>query len=141
MVRINGFKEALSILSGLDSESAEKLLIKMAEKDPQLVEQLRKELVSLEDLIHITPKMLVELMREINIDDLALALRLASKELRQFFLQNLSKSMVSTINDVLEGEPRPKSKVLEAQDRVMQVVMRKVAKKEIILNKNGEEMV
>jgi flagellar motor switch protein FliG len=136
-----GPKEAAKLLAGLSIEQRRKVLEEIAGRDPEMAELLAKMVVVFEDLRFITVKMLQELLREIKIDDLALGLRIASPELKNHLLSNVSRSLRTQIEDVLLGPPKPVSKVEEAQERVMLVVRAKVDRGELILRAGGEELV
>ena len=141
MPRVGGFKQALDMLSQLDHENAQRLLADIAKKDPELAQLLNRELVTLEDLKFISTKMLVELFREIELSDMGMALRIGSEELKTYILNNISSGMAREIKDILEGPPQQRNKVNEAIERIMLVVRAKVANKELIIDKNAEEVV
>ncbi|WP_372654116.1 FliG C-terminal domain-containing protein [Halobacteriovorax sp.] len=136
-----GVKEAAKMLSALSMVERERILIDIAKKDPKMAELLKQNLIVFEDLRFITVKMLVELLREINLNDLALGLRLASAELRTHILENVSTSIREEIQSVLNGKLRPVSDVEESVEKVMQVVRKKVEKGELILSSSSETMV
>lgn len=136
-----GVKEAAKMLSALSMVERERILVDIAKKDPQMAELLKQNLITFEDLRFITVKMLVELLREINLNDLALGLRLASVELRKHILENVSSSIREEIQSVLNGKLRPVSEVEESVEKVMQVVRRKVEKGELVLSNSSETMV
>ncbi|WP_417336657.1 FliG C-terminal domain-containing protein [Halobacteriovorax marinus] len=136
-----GVREAAKILSALSISERERILKDIASKDPQTAELLRKNLITFEDLKLMTVKMLAELLREIKIYDLALGLRMGSKELQQFFLSNVSSSIKEEILQTLNGPVRPVSEVEESIAKIMQVVREKVEKGELILSTSSEELV
>lgn len=136
-----GVEEAAKMLAGLDREGRENVLEIIAKKDPQMAENLRKNMVTLEDLKYLTVKMIQELLRDIDISDLALALRISSPELKSHILDNVSSSIRKDIEDVLLGKPQSVSTVNEAADKVMTVVLRKIDKGELVINKDGETLV
>ncbi|MBK22737.1 MAG: hypothetical protein CME70_01925 [Halobacteriovorax sp.] len=136
-----GVEEAAKMLAGLDREGRENVLEIIAKKDPQMAENLRKNMVTLEDLKYLTVKMLQELLRDIEITDLALALRISSDELKAHILQNVSSSLRKDIEDVLLGPPQSVSNVNEATDKVMEVVLKKIDKGELVINKDGETLI
>jgi flagellar motor switch protein FliG len=132
-----GIKAAAAMLAGLNPEERVKVLSRIAERDPQMAEQLKKNMVTFEDLQYITQKMLVELMREISLDDLALGLRLGSDELKNFILSNVSKTIKQDIEDILNGKPQQKNIVLESQENIMKIVRAKLDKGELVFSKDG----
>lgn len=136
-----GIKEAAKMLASLTTQERTRILADIAKRDPQRAEILKKEMVTLEDLKYITVKMLVELLREVKIEDLALALRLGSDDLKAHITSNVSSSMKEEINSILNTGPRPVSEVEESIEKVMQVVRKKLEKGELILSQDGEELV
>jgi len=132
-----GVKEAAKMLSGLDPMQREKVLLLIAREDPNMAELLRKNMVELADLLYLTPLMIQELLREINLVDLGLALRLGPPELRDHFLQNVSRAMREDIEEVLKGPPQAVSKIQESAERILQIVREKVEKGQIVINRSG----
>ncbi|MBT3586665.1 MAG: hypothetical protein HN509_17275 [Halobacteriovoraceae bacterium] len=136
-----GPKAAAEMLSGLAPLERAKVLDKIALQDPQMAELLKKCMITLEDLRYLTVQMLSELLREIDLKDLGLALKIASQELKDHILSNISKGMQEEINDVLVGQPQPISKVNEATEKIMEIVRLKADKGELNFNKDGETLV
>lgn len=136
-----GIKAAAEMLSGLDREGQERILSDIARKDPEMASALRKTMVTFEDLKYLTVKMISELLREIDIEDLARGLRVGSQELKSHILGNVSSSMQKDIEDILLGPPLSVSKVNESVEKVMAVVRLKLKKGELVINKSGEQLV
>jgi len=136
-----GFKEARTLLLGLRPSERKSLLERIEKKDPSLGELLRKNLYQFEDLKFMTPKMLIELLREIALEDLGLALKSASEELKDFILTNVSKNMKSELESILFERLVPISLVEEKIDKIMEVVLRKVERGELVLDKGHSETV
>ena len=136
-----GVKGAAELLAHMDTRGRERILKEIGQKDPDMAETLRKNMVTFEDLRHMTPQMLAKLLQEIDLSDVALGLRLGSDELKSFFFQNMSKGRQQEIQDVLMGPPQSVNKVEEAIERVMDVVRQKMDKGEIVLDPNGDEYV
>ena len=136
-----GIKEAAKMLSGLDGAAQERVLEDIAKRDPDMAEKLRKNMITFEDLQFLTVKMLVELLHEIDLQDLALGLRIASKELKEYVLGNISNNMRKEIEEVLLGPPKSVSQVNQSIEKIMEIVRKKASKGQLIFNKNNEEMV
>lgn len=136
-----GVKEAAKLLSGLDPEGRLRVLALIAQKDPEIAELLKKNLVEFKDLILMTPKMLTEFVTWINTDDLALSLKIEEDEVRKYFMSNLPKGLRRDIEDVLNGPKVEKSKVLEAQEKILQIVREKVDQGKLVLKRDNEEYV
>ncbi len=134
-----GVKEAAKMLAGLSKSAREKVLEIISKKDPRMAEALHKSMYTFEDLKYLTQLMLIELLREIKISDMGLALRIASNDLKDFILNNSPRGMRQEMEEILLGPPQLASKVEEAQDRIMTVVRAKIDKGQLIIDKNSSE--
>lgn len=135
-----GLEAAAKMLAGLDPQSQERILQDIATKNPQMAQALRESMVTFDDLQFLSVKMLQELLREIDIKDLALGLRIGCPELKNKVLSNVSKGLRSEIEDVLLGPPRPVEQVQEAVAKVMEVVRAKVEKGELVLRADDQDV-
>jgi flagellar motor switch protein FliG len=132
-----GVKEAAKMLAGLSRTAREKVLDIISKKDPQMAQVLHKSMYTFEDLQYLTPLMLMELLREIKISDMGLALRLSSGELKDFILKNSPRGMRQEMEEILTGPPQLASKLEEAQERIMIIVRTKIDKGQLIIDKDS----
>lgn len=137
--KIDGFQSAIQMLQGLDLASQQSLLADIARRDPEMAIKLKQHLVTFDDLRYLTVSMMKRLLEEVSIDDLGLALRGANKELTDHLMEMFSSGMKRDIDDVLKGRPRALSEVMEAQKKIMDVVLKLIEKGEIILSKDKSE--
>jgi len=137
--KIDGFKAAIEMLQGLDLAAQQSLLSDIARRDPEMAIKLKQNMVTFDDLQYLTVGMMKRLLQEIQLDDLGLALRGASKEVTQHLLNMFSTGMKRDIEDILKGKPRALSEVLEAQKKIMDVVLKLREKGEIVLSKDKSE--
>ncbi|MDD4975733.1 MAG: FliG C-terminal domain-containing protein [Bacteriovorax sp.] len=134
-----GVKEAAKMLAGLSRSAREKILDIISKKDPRMAEALHKSMYTFEDLQFLTPMMLIELLREIKIPDMGLALRISSNELKDFILKNSPRGMRQEMEEIMTGPPQLASKVEDAQERIMTVVRSKLDRGQLIINKDSSE--
>jgi flagellar motor switch protein FliG len=139
--KIDGFKQAIEMLQGLDLAGQQSLLSEIARKDPEMAIKLKQNLVTFDDLQYLTVTMMKRLLQDISLDDLGLALRGASKEVTNHLMEMFSTGMKREIEDILKGKPRPLTEVMEAQKKIMEVVIRLRDKGEIILSKDKSERI
>ncbi len=131
-IKIDGFKQALEMLQGLDQTTQTNLLAEIARKDPELAIKLKQNLITFEDLKFLTVDMMRSLLKEIDLELLGLALKTASPELVEFVSNMFSTSMRRDIEEVLKGRPRPLSEVLDAQVKIVEA-MNRLSQQGIIL--------
>lgn len=136
MTKIDGFKQALEMLQGLDQSAQTNVLAQIARKDPELAIRLKTHLITFEDLKYLTVDMMRSLLKEIDLEILGLALKTASPELVEFVSNMFSTSMKRDIEEVLKGRPRPLSEVLEAQVKIVEAMNRLHSDGTILLDKD-----
>ena len=131
-IKIDGFKQALEMLQGLDQTTQTNLLAEIARKDPELAIKLKQNLITFEDLKFLSVDMMRSLLKEIDLELLGLALKTAGPELVEFVSNMFSTSMRRDIEEVLKGRPRPLSEVLDAQVKIVEA-MNRLSQQGIIL--------
>lgn len=139
--KIDGFKQAIEMLQGLDLAAQQSLLADIARRDPEMAVKLKQNLVTFDDLQFLTVSMMKRLLQDIDTEVLGLALRGANKQLTDYLLSMFSTNMKRDIEDILKGRPRPLSDVMEAQKKIMDVVLRLREKGEIVLSKEKDKFV
>lgn len=137
--KIDGLKQAVEMLQGLDLAAQQSLIAEIARKDPEMAIKLKQNLVTFDDLQYLTVSMMKRLLQDIDIDVLGLALRGANKETVDHLLNMFSTNMKRDIEDILKGKPRSMNDVMDAQRKIMDVVHRLREKGEIILSKDKSE--
>jgi len=137
--KIDGFKQALEMLQGLDQTAQTNILAQIARKDPEMAIKLKSHLVTFEDLKHLTVDMMRSLLKEVDLELLGLALKTASPELVEYVSNMFSTSMRRDIEEVLKGRPRPLNEVLDAQVKIVEVMNRLQEQGVILINRNNSE--
>lgn len=137
--KIDGIKQAIEMLQGLDLAAQQSVLADIARQDPEMAIKLKSNLVTFDDLQYLTVSMMKRLLQDVSVDDLGLALRGSSKEVSDHILNMFSTGMKRDIDDVLKGRPRPLSEVMDAQRKIMDVVLKLIEKGEIVLSKDKSE--
>lgn len=134
--KIDGFKQALEMLQGLDQAAQTNILADIARKDPEMAIRLKSNLITFEDLKYLTVDMMRSLLKEVELEHLGLALKTASPELIDYVSNMFSTSMRKDIEEVLKGRPRPLSEVLDAQVKIVEVMIRLQEQGIILIDKN-----
>lgn len=136
-----GFKNASEILSKLTLKERERILEAISKVEPNLAEALSKSFYQFDDLMYLTPKMLVELLREVDLRVFSLALRGAKKQTVEHILQNVSARIRQDINEVLLGPPQLAQRVTEAMDQILEIVISKIEKGQLVLSKDSSDTI
>src|SRR3982751_2080219 len=117
-----------SIMEGLEAE------------DPDLVEQIRRLMFVFEDIMMVNDKGIQSMLKEVDNDDLALALKTASQDLKDKIFKNMSERASQLIKEDMEYMgPVRVSDVEAAQQKIVDVVRRLEESGEIIISGRGGE--
>jgi flagellar motor switch protein FliG len=135
----DGLKAAIEMLQGLDLSAQQTVIADIARRDPEMAIKLKQNLTTFDDLHYLTVSMMKRLLQDVELDDLGLALRGSSKEVSDHLLGMFSSGMKRDIEDILKGKPRALSEVMEAQRKIMEVVIKLKESGEIILSKDKSE--
>lgn len=140
--KIGGPEKAAEILSHAGRELEDEILSEIEDENPALAEDIRKYLFTFEDFLKVDDFAIQTLLREISTDDLKLALKGASPEVKEKFFRNMSKRAADLIKEELEMMgPVRVSEVEKAQQNIIRVAKRLEQEGKIVLSKGEEEFV
>ena len=109
-------------------------------QDPDLVEEIRRLMFIFEDIMLVNDKGIQAVLKEIESEDLALALKTASEELRDKIFRNMSERAADMIREDIEYMgPVRVSDVEAAQQKIVDVVRRLEDAGELIISGRGGE--
>ena len=134
-----GLKSAADVLNALDKNASKSILNAIEERNPELGASIRKKMFTFEDLAQIDLTGLQKIMREVDIRDLAVALKTASEQLKKILLGAISKRASETVLEEMSFLGAIKLKEIEAaQMRIIDVVRRLETEGEIELETGKE---
>lgn len=136
-----GGVESVAEMLNLADRSTEKGILESLEaQDPDLVEQIRRLMFVFEDILLVNDKGIQLVLKEIENEELALALKTASEELREKIFRNMSERAVQLIKEDMEYMgPVRVSDVEAAQQKIVDVVRRLEDAGELIISGRGTE--
>ena len=112
----------------------------LEEEDPDLVEEIRRLMFVFEDILLINDKGIQSLLKEVDNEELGLALKAASDELKEKIFANMSDRAVVLIKEDMEYMgPVRLTDVEAAQQRIVDIVRRLEDAGEIIVSGRGGE--
>ncbi len=140
--KLGGVERAAEILSHVGRDLEEDILSQVEEENPTLAEEVRKHLFTFEDLLKVDDIAIQTILKEISTEDLKLALKTASEELREKFFSNMSERAAQLLKEDLEiMGPVRLSDVETAQQNIIKVAKRLEQEGKIILSVGEEEFV
>lgn len=101
-VEKEGVKIAAEILNRTDRSTEKAILEKLEEESPELTVAIRRNMFVFEDILLVDDRGIQNLLKEIDMKQLAIALKVASDEVKQKFYSNMSKRAVELLNDEIQ---------------------------------------
>ncbi len=135
---VGGVDSIVQILNSVD-RSTEKYIMETLEiEDTELAEEIRKKMFVFEDIISLDDRSIQTILREVENNDLALALKGTGEEVRNVIFNNLSKRLSTMIREDMEymGPVRLRD-VEEAQQKIVNVINKLQDTGEIVISRGG----
>jgi len=138
--KVGGVQAVAEILN-LAGRAAEKAILEGLETDrAELVDEIRRLMFVFEDILRVNDKGIQAVLKEIDNEELALALRTASEELKEKIFKNMSERASQLIKEEMEFMgPVRISDVENAQQKIVDVVRRLEDAGEVIISGKGAE--
>jgi flagellar motor switch protein FliG len=138
MEKTGGVDTVAEMLNLVDRTTEKGILEGLEADDPDLVESIRRLMFVFEDIMLVNDKGIQSVLKEVDNDELALALKTASDELKQKIFTNMSERASELIKEDMEYMgPVRVSDVEAAQQRIVDIVRRLEEAGEIIVAGRG----
>lgn len=97
-----GIQTVVEVLNGVDRATEKTILDALESQDPDLAEEIKKRMFVFEDIVTLDNRAIQRVIREVDNDDLRLALKVASNEVKDIVFNNMSERMVTTFKEEME---------------------------------------
>lgn len=135
---VGGIKTAADILNFVEGAVEATIMEQIKETEPDLGQNIEDLMFVFDNLIDIDDRGIQTLMREIQTDQLQLALKGADEALREKFLSNMSQRAAEMLRDDLEAMPPVRVSDVEAAQKTILTATRALSDKgEIMLGGSG----
>jgi len=138
-----GVGRLAEILNQIDGSTVEQIIDEIEEEDPDLAEEIKQMMFVFEDIVLVDDKGLQKVLRSVESQELAVALKAASEEVKEKIYRNMSQRAAEILKEEMEvtGSVRMKD-VTDAQQKVTRIVQDMERKGELIITgRGGEEFV
>lgn len=133
-----GIQSIVDILLAVD-RGTEKFIMETLEiQNAELADDIRKRMFVFEDIINLDSVSIQRFIREIENNELAVALKGSTEEVREVIFANMSKRMAEMLREDMEfmGPVRLRD-VEEAQQKIVNVIRKLEEAGEIIISRGG----
>lgn len=139
--KMGGAESVAEILNLVDQATEGAILARLEEDHIDLANDIRKMMFVFDDLIDVDDRGIRAILREVNNEELTLALKTAEDAMKEKIFSNLSERAAGLIREDLEiMGPVRLSDVEKAQQNVLRIAKKLEAEGKLMLGKGGEEV-
>jgi len=135
---VGGVDSIVEILNTVDRGTEKHIMETLEIEEPELADEIRRKMFVFEDILSLDDKSIQRVLREVDNNELAIALKGANEEVQNIIFNNLSKRLASMIREDMEymGPVRLKD-VEEAQQKIVNIIRKLEDSSEIIISRGG----
>lgn len=135
-----GIDTIVDVLNLADRGTEKNILDELDTEDPELAEEIKQKMFVFEDITLLTDRDIQAVLRQVDADDLALALKTASDEVSEKIFSNQSSRAAEMLKENIEYlGPVRISDVEEAQQKIVNEIRRLEESGEIVISRGGED--
>lgn len=135
---IGGVDAVVEILNTVDRGTEKHITETLEIEDPELADEIRKKMFVFEDILLLDDRAIQRVLRDVDNNDLAIALKSANEQLQNAIFNNQSKRLAVMIKEDMEfmGPVRMKD-VEEAQQKIVNIIRKLEDSGEIVISRGG----
>ncbi len=135
-----GVENIVEILNLVDRSSEKQIIEALEAKAPELAEEIKQNMFIFEDIVMLDDRSIQKVMREVDAQELAKALKIVDVEIQDKIFRNMSKRAAAMLKEDMEfmGPIRLKD-VEESQSRIISIIRNLEDTGEIGIARAGED--
>jgi len=135
-----GVESIVEILNLVDRSTEKTIIESLEEDDPELAEEIKKRMFVFEDIVMLDDRAIQKVLREVDTNELAKALKAVDAEVQDKIFRNMSKRAAALLKEDMEfmGPTRRKD-VEEAQQKIVSIIRKLEEQGEVVIARSGEE--
>jgi flagellar motor switch protein FliG len=124
---LGGIETAANILNFIESTVEASIMDHISDVNPDLSQKIQDKMFVFDDLVDVDDRGIQTLLREVSTDSLLLALRGADDELKDKIFSNMSRRAAEMLRDDLEAAPPARLSDVEAAQKDILAIARRMA--------------
>ncbi|WP_055071320.1 flagellar motor switch protein FliG [Clostridium massiliamazoniense] len=139
---LGGVDTLVSILNQVDRTTEKNITESLEIEDPELADKVKSSMFVFEDILTIEDVYIQRILREVEIKELAMALKGCSNEVAEAIFRNQSKRAAASLKEDMEFlGPVRLIDVEKAQQQIVNLIRRLDEAGEIVLARGGEDAI
>ncbi|SDP56917.1 flagellar motor switch protein FliG [Clostridium gasigenes] len=142
MTTLGGVETLVDILNQVDRTTEKNITEGLEREDEVLAEKIRNSMFVFEDIITLDDVSIQRLLREVEVKELALALKGCSEDVANVIYKNQSKRAAASLKEDMEFlGPVRLMDVEKSQQKIVSIIRRLEEAGEIIVSRGGEDAI
>ena len=135
---VGGVDAIVEILNSVDRGTEKHIMENLEIEEPELADEIKRKMFVFEDILALDDKTIQRVLRDVDNNDLGIALKGAGEEVQSVIFNNLSKRLSTMIREDMDymGPVRMKD-VEEAQQKIVNIIRKLEDSGEIIIARGG----
>ena len=135
---IGGVDHVVEILNNVDRGTEKHIMETLEIEDPELADEIRKKMFVFEDVLLLDDRAIQRVLRDVDNNDLSIALKGSNEEVQNAIFNNMSKRLAVMIKEDMDfmGPVRMKD-VEEAQQKIVNIIRKLEDSGEIVVSRGG----
>ena len=135
---VGGVDAIVDILNTVDRGTEENIMENLDIEEPELADEIRHKMFVFEDILTLDNRSIQRVLREVDNNELAIALKAANEDVQNIIFENLSSRLATMIREDMEfmGPVRMKD-VEDAQQRIVNIIRKLEDSGDIVISRGG----
>lgn len=135
---VGGIDSIVEIINLVDRGTEKNIMETLDIDDPELAETIKKKMFVFEDIITLDNRSIQRVLREVDNQELAVALKGSNEEVKEIIFANISQRLAAMIAEDLEYMgPKRIKEIEEAQQKIVNIIRKLEDTGEIIISRGG----
>lgn len=135
---VGGVDAIVSILNSVDRSTEKHIMETLEVEEPELADEIRRKMFVFEDILTLDNRAIQTVLRDVDNNELAIALKNANEEVQNAIFSNLSSRLAAMIKEDMEymGPVRLKD-VEDAQQKIVNIIRKLEDSGDIVISRGG----
>jgi flagellar motor switch protein FliG len=140
MTQAGGPKALVDLLNRVDRSTERLIMDSLGENNPELAETVKNMMFVFEDITHLDDRAIQAIMKEVDMKELATALKGTPVEVQEKIFKNMSERAVEMLREDMEFMGPVRLRVVEeSQQKIVAIIRRLEETGEVVIGRTGEE--
>ncbi len=140
MTQAGGPKALVDLLNRVDRSTERLIMDSLTENNPELAETVKNMMFVFEDIIQLDDRAIQSIMKEVDMKELATALKGTAGEVQEKIFKNMSERAVAMLKEDMEFMGPVRLRVVEeAQQKIVAIIRKLEDSGEVVIGRSGEE--